>query len=274
MQLENKVALVTGANGGLGKGIVKAYINEGAKVALCDKNEIAPQFIQEIVEMGGEYLELKCDITSSQQVREAFNKVVERFGTLDILVNNAARVPDDPQSDERRNRHYALLTKPIPRQSLEITKNISDEEWMSYFGVNVHGAFFCIREALKIMEEKKSGKIINIASISGISAMSAHSPHYSASKAALVGLTKSVAVEVAGAGISVNCIAPGGIATPALKSYIDSLGEQGRNEMFQLVPMGRVGEVEEYASLAVYLASDAAGYLVGQIISPNGGFYV
>lgn len=274
MLLKDKVAMVTGGNGGLGRGIVKAYIAEGAKVVICDKNEADPAFINDIVEMGGDYLALQCDITSSQQVKEAFAKVVQRFGTLDILVNNAAKVPDDAESEKRRNKHYALLTKPIPRQALEITKNISDEEWMSYFSVNIHGAFFCTREALKIMEEKKSGRIINIASFAGISAMSAHSPHYSASKAALVGFTRSVAAEVAGAGISVNCIAPGFITTPALKAYLESIGEQGRNGLFQIVPAGRIGEVEEYAGLAVYLASDAAGYIVGQVISPNGGLYI
>lgn len=272
MQLKDKVALVTGANGGLGRAIVKTYMAAGAKVVAADRSEMAPDFIRQLDELGGEYLALQCDITSSQQVKEMFDKTIERFGTLDILVNNAGKTPTDPVSAERRRQHYELITKPIPRRSLQITMNISDEEWKSYFDVNIHGAFYCTREALKIMEPKKYGRIINIASTAGISVTSIHSPHYSASKAALVGFTRSVAAEVAGNGILVNCIAPGGIMTPDFRDILDKMGEQGRNEFYQIVPLGRLGEPEEYASLALWLASDDGGsYLAGQVISPNGG---
>lgn len=271
MLLKNKVALVTGGNGGLGRAIVKAYIGEGAKVAFAGRHPIKPEFAWELEEMGGEYLPLQCDVSSSDQVREMFAKVVERFGVLDILVNNAAKIPTDPKSAERRKAHYELVTKPVPRHSLQITMNISDEEWKSYFDVNIHGAFYCTREALKIMELKKSGRIINVSSTAGMSVTSIHSPHYSASKAALIGFTRSVAAEVAGSGILVNCIAPGGIMTDDFRDILNRMTEQSRNEFYQMVPLGRLGEPEEYASLALWLASDGGGYMVGQVISPNGG---
>jgi 3-oxoacyl-[acyl-carrier protein] reductase len=185
------------------------------------------------------------------------------------LVNNAALVPGRQVDTERRNRHYAYLTTPVPRQSLGFTSNMSDEEWHRYWDVNVHGLFYCTREALKLMEPQRDGKIINIASIAGISAMSAHSPHYSATKGAVVALTKSVAAEVAGANVFVNAMAPGGVATPEFTKYFEATGEEKRNQFWQVVPAGRLGTMDEYASMVTYLAGDH--YLVGQVISPNGG---
>ncbi len=134
----------------------------------------------------------------------------------------------------------------------------------------MHGVFYCTREALRLMEPQHDGKIINIASIAGISAYSAHSPHYSATKGAVIAFTKAVALDVAGANIFVNAIAPGGVLTPDFAAYFERSSEEERNRFNQLVPLGRLGTVEEYASLAVYLAADGH-YLVGQVISPNGG---
>jgi 3-oxoacyl-[acyl-carrier protein] reductase len=199
-----------------------------------------------------------------------FAEVVKQFGTVDILVNNAALVPTKPADEERRNRHYAYFTTPMPRQSLGITTSLTDDDWLRWWGVNVHGVFYCTREALKIMEPKKYGRIINIASTGGISVMSGHSPGYSASKAAVVNFTKTVALDVAGANIQVNCIAPGGIRTADFDAYMEKIGPDKRNQLFQIVPLGRLGEPSEYAALGVHLASDET-YCVGQIISPNGG---
>ncbi len=123
------------------------------------------------------------------------------------------------------------------------------------------------------MEPRREGKIINIASIAGISGYSAHSPHYSATKGAVVAFTKAVAADVAGANIFVNAIAPGGVMTPDFAAYFARSTEEEKNRLNQLIPLGRLGTVEEYASLAVYLASDGH-YLVGQIISPNGGVVI
>lgn len=274
MKLKNKVALVTGAAGGLGKAIAVAMAREGAHVVACDVNEQGLAGVEQAVtEAGAQCLPVRCDVSSSAAVAQMFRDAVARFGTIDVLVNNAALVPSRPEDEARRRRHYAYLTTPVPRESLQLTSSLSDEDWHRYWGVNVHGVFYCTREALRLMEPRREGKIINIASIAGISAYSAHSPHYSATKGAVVAFTKAVAAEVAGANIFVNAIAPGGVMTPDFAAYFARSSEEERNRLNQLVPLGRLGTVEEYASLAVYLASDGH-YLVGQIISPNGGLVI
>jgi 3-oxoacyl-[acyl-carrier protein] reductase len=195
--------------------------------------------------------------------------VFQRFGTLHILVNNAALAPTGAADAVRRNKHYAYITTAQPRQSLGFTSEITDEEWHRYWDVNVHGMFYCTREALKLMQEQRYGRIVNLASIAGMSAISAHSPHYSASKGAVIAFTKSVAAEVAGGNILVNALAPGGVSTPFFEEYLDSIGEEGRRRFWQVIPAGRFGTTDEYASVATFLAGDH--YFVGQVISPNGG---
>jgi 3-oxoacyl-[acyl-carrier protein] reductase len=202
-----------------------------------------------------------------------FERITERFGTLHILVNNAALVQNQPAEVERRDQFYEYLTTPMPRRSLGFTKNLTDEEWHRFWGVNVHGVFYCTRAALRLMEEQRYGKIINIGSTAGISITAAHSSSYAATKAAAASLTKNVAFEVAGAGIYVNAIACGGILTPPMEAYLARCSDEEKNRLFQLIPLGRLAEPEEYASLAVYLASDEH-YLIGQVISPNGGMVI
>jgi 3-oxoacyl-[acyl-carrier protein] reductase len=271
MKLKNKVALVTGAAGGLGKAIAVAMAQEGASVVVCDINEQGLAATEkDIKALGVPCLARRCDVSSSDAVAQMFRDAATRFGTVHILVNNAAIVPTRPEDEVRRRRHYAYLTTPVPRQSLHLTSSLSDEDWHRYWGVNVHGVFYCTREALRLMEPQREGKIINIASIAGISAYSAHSPHYSATKGAVIAFTRAVALDVAGANIFVNAIAPGGVLTPDFAAYFERSTEEERNRFNQLVPLGRLGTVEEYASLAVYLAADGH-YLVGQVISPNGG---
>lgn len=269
-QLRDKVAVITGAAGGLGRAIARAFAAEGARLALCDVNR--PALDQLAREFGPDCLSLICDVSSSAAVAELFEQVVRRFGAVQILVNNAAIIPARPVDEERRVAHYAYLTQPQPRRSLGFTSAMTDEDWHRFWDVNVHGLFYCTREALKRMEPAHEGKIINIASIAGLSSFSAHSPHYSATKGAVVAFTRAVAAEVAGANIFVNAIAPGGVMTDQFDSFLQSIGEEQRNRLFQLVPLGRLGKPEEYASLAVYLAGDGH-YLVGQIISPNGGMF-
>lgn len=275
MKLRDKVALITGGNSGLGRGIALAYAREGARVAVSGRNEERlKKVVQEIEKLGAEVLGIKADVSSSKDVQRMFSEILGRFGTLDILVNNAGIFRSDPKGVKDRMNHLDLVTTPIPRHSLQITRHLSDEDWQRMFEVNVNGVFYCTREALKIMENKGFGKIINIASISGISAISAHSPNYSAAKGAVVAFTRSVAYEVAGAGVCVNCIAPGYINTDEFMRGIDQMTPERRARFMQLMPVGRIGKIEEYASLAVYLASDDANYMVGQIISPNGGLVI
>ncbi|MGF6372939.1 NAD(P)-dependent dehydrogenase (short-subunit alcohol dehydrogenase family) [Paraburkholderia sp. RAU6.4a] len=270
MKLRDKIALVTGVGPGLGLACAVALADEGASVVVCDVDENALATARAAVEArGAKCLAVRCDVSSSAEVKTLFAQIVARFGTLHILVNNAALTPNRPIDTERRNKLYAYMQTPMPRQSLGFTSEISDEEWHRYWGVNVHGVFYCTREALKLMEPQRDGKIINIASIAGLSTRSAHSPHYCATKGAVIAFTRSVAFEVAGANIFVNVMAPGGVATPAFNDYLDKIGEDARNRLWQSCPLGRFGTVEEYASTVVYLAGEH--YLVGQVISPNGG---
>jgi 3-oxoacyl-[acyl-carrier protein] reductase len=267
---DGKVALVTGAGRGLGGSIARALAQAGATVAICDIDEAALEETRQAVEsLGGRCLALCCDVSSSAEVATMYQRIVDTFGTLQILVNNAAIVPSRPVDTLRRNQHYAYLTTPVQRQSLQITSQISDEEWLRFWNVNVHGVFYCTREALKLMEPQQYGRIINIASVAGMSALSAHSPHYSATKGAVIAFTKAVAAEVAGANIFVNAIAPGGVMTPDFERYLAEIGEEKARQFWQVCPAGRLGTMNEYASLATYLAGEH--YLVGQVISPNGG---
>lgn len=268
MKLEGRVALVTGSGNGLGKGIALAFVREGAKVVINDiVEERIQEALAEVAALGGEGLGVKADVSRSQEVKAMFAKAVERFGTLDILVNNAAKIDAGEKSMRARIEFYRQRATPGPIRSLEVTRNLSDEEWQSFIDVNLTGVFYCIREALNIMEPRRYGQIINIASTGAISGFSAFSPQYSAAKGGVVALTRAVAMEVIGAGIHVNCIAPGGVATQPW----ERAPKEARDLVLQLIPARRMGTIEEYASLAVYLASDESNYIVGQIISPNGG---
>ncbi|WP_349607085.1 MULTISPECIES: SDR family NAD(P)-dependent oxidoreductase [Cupriavidus] len=265
-----RVALVTGAGRGLGGAIARHLGTAGAKVVICDVDMPALEDTRAAVEAtGAECLALRCDISSSSEVADMFARIVERFGTLHVLVNNAARAPTTAADEVRRNKHYAYITTPVPRQSLGFTSNLTDEEWLRYWDVNVHGMFYCTRQALRLMEAQRYGRVINLASIAGYSTMSAHSPHYCATKGAVIAFTKSVAAEVAGANILVNALAPGGVATPFFEQYLDSIGEEAKRRFWQVIPAGRFGTMDEYASIATFLAGDH--YFVGQVISPNGG---
>lgn len=276
-KLTGKVALVTGGNGGLGQGIAKAFLAEGAKVAFCgrnaEKNKAALANLQPL----GEVLAITCDVANSSEVKAMFAQVLAHFGTLDILVNNAAvtggRGMHKGNGKTDRENFLDLTTLPGEKFSLEITKNMTDEEWESCIQVNLNGVFYCTREALKIMEAKKYGKIINIASIAGISNQSAHSPAYAAAKGGVVAFTKNLAVEVAGANILVNAIAPGAIQTEGFEHFMTVAGPEVTARMKQTCPLNRLGKIEEHASLAVYLASDDANYITGQVIATNGGMF-
>ena len=277
MRFAGKLALVTGGSDGLGKGIARAFLREGARVAISGRNrEKLDAALADLVATTGAapdaMLGIAADIGDSAAVTRMFAEVLAKFGTLDILINNAARTPSDKDSSQARMEAVKLMTTPVPKHSLQVTSHMSDETWQAMINTNLNGLFYCTREALKIMEPKAYGKIVNIASVAGISGVSFHSPHYSASKGGMVAFTKSVGVEVIGGGINVNCIAAGGVATEAWEQIIAQAGEQLRAQLMQIIPAGRMGTIEEFASLALYLASDEAAYLAGQVISPNGGW--
>lgn len=271
--LAGRVALVTGVGPGLGRALARSLAEAGADLVACDISEESLAAARAEVEaVGAACLTVRCNVSDSADVQRMFAQAADRFGTVHILVNNAALTPSRPSDDPRRNRHYGYLTSPVPRQSLQFTSQMSDEEWLRWWGVNVHGVFYCTREALKLMEPQRYGRIINIASLSGMSGLSAHSPHYSATKGAVIAFTKSVAAEVAGANILVNCVAPGGVHTAEFDAVLQTMGEEGRNRFWQLVPLGRLGTPAEYAATVVHLAGEH--YIAGQVISPNGGMYI
>lgn len=269
--VKNPVAVVTGAGPGLGGALALGLARAGARLVICD---IDPARLtdteRQIRDCGAEVLSLRCDVSQSREVDALFEQAAGHFGTVHVLVNNAAVIPASPVDEARRRAHYAYITTPEPRRSLGFTSAMSDADWHRFWDVNVHGVFYCTRAALRLMEPQRYGRIINIASVAGISDMSVHSPHYSASKGAVVAFTRAVAAEVAVANIFVNAIAPGGVHTPDFQRYLDSLDETARQRLWQMIPAGRLGTPEEYAATVTHLAC-GAHYLVGQTISPNGG---
>jgi len=276
MRFKDKVVLVTGGSEGLGKGIAEAFAREGALVAINGRNqEKLVHAVDEVRASTGAsaatVIGVAGDIGDSTEVAAMFAQVLAAFGTLDVLINNAARTPSGPESVRARLEAMELMTTPVAKHSIHVTREMSDETWLGMINTNLNGLFYCTREALKIMEPKGYGKIVNIASIAGISALSFHSPHYSASKGGMVAFTRSVAVEVIGAGVNVNCIAAGGVATEGWNEFLARGGEKAAAQILQMIPAGRMGTIQEFASLALFLSSDDAAYLVGQVISPNGG---
>lgn len=275
MRLKDKVAVVTGGASGIGLAICEKFINEGARIAIFDNNAIALADVAKRLRDGGaDIVTSIVDVTSSESVRQGFAAALAAYGTIDILVNNAGIFRTDESGFYDRGRHLDMMTLPGPKASLSITSKMSDQDWDHMINVNLTGTFYCTREALRVMEKNRSGRIINVSSTAGISAIAAHAPNYSAAKGGIVAFTKSVAHEVAGAGISVNCIAPGYITSPPFEKGVDMMGDDRRERLFQIIPAGRFGKTEEVADLALYLAGDAAAYMVGQIVSINGGVVI
>ncbi|MFR1832994.1 MAG: SDR family NAD(P)-dependent oxidoreductase [Lachnospiraceae bacterium] len=277
-RFDGKVALVTGGNNGLGKALVAGLLKEGAKVAFCGRNEEKNQAaLEEFRKISGDVMAVRCDVGNSGDVKNMYLEILEQFGTLDILINNAAvtggRGMHKGNGKTDRENFLNLTTLPGEKYSLEITKNLTDEEWETNIQINLNGVFYCTREALKIMEEKHYGKIVNIASIAGVSNMSAHSPAYAAAKGGVVAFTRNLAVEVAGAGVNVNCVAPGGIKTPGFEQFTKMAGPDVTGRMMQSCPLNRLGTPEEHSAMVLFLASDEASYVTGQVITTNGGMF-
>lgn len=245
--LGRKTALVTGASGGIGKAVALKLAQNGFCVAVhYNKNgEAAEQLCSEINSQGGYSQPFCADISDSAQVNRLFSEISNRFGAVDVLINNAAV------------DYFALAT------------DVTDEQWRHLMGVNLDGCFYCCREALKGMVRQKSGVIINISSMWGITGASCEAA-YSASKAGMIGLTKALAKEYGPSGIRVNCIAPGVIDTPMNAM----LSEETMNELCEETPLERIGTPSDVAQTAAFLVSDAASFITGQVIGVNGGFLI
>ncbi len=273
-RLDGKIALVTGGASGIGRAICLSFAKEGATI-IC--NDLTTEMTQKVLEECGQPkqgLAVKADVSRSRQVVAMFDRVHKKFSRLDILVNNAGIGLDNAQTRARFNKvlekQQAELTKDGKiKTALEATQNLTDEEWDRMLGIHLNGTFYCTREALRTMERQGSGKIISLASICGMTGC-AGAPHYSAAKAGIMGFTRAVAREAIVRGVNVNAIAPGYIDTPMTQVITDAV----RTAISLATPAGRFGSPQDIANLAVYLASEESNFVVGQVISPNGGYVI
>jgi 3-oxoacyl-[acyl-carrier protein] reductase len=242
-RLAGKIAIVTGGSGGIGRAIAEALAREGATVAACsrtlDKNR---ETAERITASGGSAYAYEVDVTDYDSVSALVDAVVERFERIDILVNNAGLAADN------------LIVR------------MKEADWDRVIDTNLKGAFNCIKAVARTMLRQRSGRIVNMTSVVGIVG-NAGQANYCAAKAGIIGLTKSVARELASRNITVNCVAPGLIRT----AMADALADKAREEITGLIPMGRMGEPEDVAGVVAFLASPAAGYITGEVIRADGG---
>lgn len=242
-----RIALVTGASRGIGRSIAIDLAKQGAFVIVnySSSPEAAQETLNAIREVGGDGEILKFSVQDSQAVEDAFDGIKSRHGKLDILVNNAG----------------------ISRDGLVL--RMKDEEWLQTLAVNLNGAFFCSRAAARLMLKAKWGRIVNISSVVGEMGNAGQVPYVS-SKAGLIGMTKSLAKELASRNVTVNAITPGFIET----DMTAALDEKLRAEHMKAIPLGRYGHAEEVAHLVTFLTSDSSAYITGQVIGINGGMYM
>jgi 3-oxoacyl-[acyl-carrier protein] reductase len=268
MALQDKVAIVTGGGSGIGRAIAARFCREGARVVVADINAEAGARVA--AELGDRVASIPTDVADSGQVGALFAEVVRCHGTLDVLVNNAGIGELGPgDSDKFMKVLGEIMNEGRARSSLEITSTMSDERWRRMVEVHLFGTFYCTREALRIMEPRGAGHIVNIASVAGLSGIPGLA-HYGAAKAGIIGFTKSVAPEVIPRGIYVNAVAPGLIDTPMVHAADDLF----INATMMRVPIGRMASPDEVASVVHFLATEESSYVVGQVISPNGGLYL
>ncbi len=245
IDLTGKSALVTGGSRGIGRAICQMLARAGARVCVNFRVESpsAHLVVEEIEREGGEAFALGADVARRDDAEMLVSETVSRFGSLDILVNNAGIWRGSP------------------------IEEMSDREWAEMLEVNLTGTFHCIREAVPVMKEAGYGRIVNIASTAGQRGEAFHA-HYAATKGAVISLTKSLAVELAPHGITVNCVAPGWTVTDMTT---ESLAGTEAAKILEAIPLGRAARPEEIAGAVLYLASDLASFVTGEILNVNGG---
>jgi 3-oxoacyl-[acyl-carrier protein] reductase len=244
--LKDKVAVVTGASRGIGKSISLALARQGAKIVAVDITLTGmEQLLAEIKALGSEGLAVEGNVTVTADTEKMVEQAVAAYGRIDILVNNAGITRD------------GLLMR------------MKDEDWDAVLTVNLKGAFLCTRAVSKVMTKQRCGRIINIASVVGQMG-NAGQANYCASKAGLMGLTRSNARELAKRNITVNAVAPGFIVS----DMTDALPEKVRQEMAAQIPLERFGSADDIANAVVFLATDASAYITGQVLAVNGGMYM
>jgi NAD(P)-dependent dehydrogenase (short-subunit alcohol dehydrogenase family) len=246
MRLKDKAAIVTGAGRGIGEGIALRFGEEGAKVVVNDVNEAdVKRTVEAIKAKGGQAVPVVGSVASREVAQRMVDTAVKEFGTVDILVNNAGIIRD------------AMLHK------------MTDEQWDQVIEVNLKGVFLCTQCAARVMREKGYGKIVNISSTSWRG--NPGQINYSATKAGVIGMTKTTAKELASKGINVNVIAPGMIWTDMIKSMPPAVVERMEKGLAFIVPLNRKGQPRDIANLALFLASDESSYITGQLIHCDGG---
>ena len=244
MQLEGKIALVTGASRGIGKAIAVALAAAGADVAVnyAGNKAAAEAVAAEIEAMGRKVLLLQGDVAQLEVCTEMIDAVIKEFGRIDILVNNAGITRDN------------LLMR------------MKEEDWDAVLNTNLKGVFNCTKAAVKYMMKQRAGRIVNITSVVGVMG-NAGQANYAAAKAGVIGFTKALAKEVSSRGITANVIAPGFIATDMTKV----LGESVQEEMLKTIPLGRPGDPQDVANAVLFFASEEAAYITGQVLNVDGG---
>jgi 3-oxoacyl-[acyl-carrier protein] reductase len=244
--LKDKVALVTGASQGIGRATSLALAEAGAKVAVAARSvDKLALLVGEIEAAGGASLAVPMDVADAGQVKTGFQQVLAKFGRLDILVNNAA----------------------VTRDTLALRMKL--EDWEFVLRTNLTGGHLCIQQALGAMLKQRSGRIINLSSVVAETG-NAGQANYVASKAGMIGLTRAIAVEVASRNITVNAVAPGFIETP----MTDPLPQELKDKMKSLIPLGHFGSDRDVAAAIIFLASDEAAYITGQVLNVNGGLHM
>lgn len=245
MRLQGKVALITGAAGGIGEATARRFAKEGASVAVNDANAAGVKKVaDEIQGAGGKAMAVPGDVTQKAQVEELVRQVTAAWGRVDILINNAGINRD------------AMAAK------------MTEEQWDQVMNVNLKGTFLCAQAVLPGMRERGWGRVVNTGSIGSLGNIG--QANYSASKAGVIGLTKTLALEYAKYGVTVNCIAPGATMTAMLAGVPDKIKEQ----IIAKIPMGRIADPDEIASVHCFLASDEAAFITGQVIFVDGGMSV
>ncbi len=241
--LENKVVVVTGAGRGIGKAIALKLAGEGATIAACGRTLANVEATaSEVTKGGGKASAYSVDVSNGAQVAETSEKILKEFGRVDVLVNNAGVTRD------------------------QLLLRMTDEEWDTVLDTNLKGAFNFTKSVSRAMLKQRSGRIINITSIIGLTGNAGQS-NYAASKAGLIGFTKSVARELASRNITANAVAPGFIVT----EMTDALGQPAREMLTTRIALGRLGAAEDVANVVLFLASDLAAYVTGQVITVDGG---
>ena len=246
MELKGKVALVTGGAQGIGRAVALLLAQNGADVAVSDINlERAEETAKEIEALGRRAMAIRADVAKSADVEQMVEVILGRFGQIDILINNAGIAKD------------------------KLILRMTEEDWDTVLNVNLKGTFHCTKAVVRHMSKQRNGKIVNIASVVGEMG-NAGQANYSASKAGVIGFTKTIAREFAQRGINVNAIAPGYIETP----MTEALPEKAKEELKRMIPMERLGRPEDVAAAVLFLVSEASSYITGQVLNVNGGIYM